>query len=180
MKRGAILLGLAVILIGTCACMKEPAQAQTPLPVSSAAPVKVPYLNMDIEHLSIIRPQTDTLTCVGEFVPTTSEEEAEPEETNNEPVYLGTFICTAYCSCEICTGEYCGTCTASGTVPEEGRTVACNSLPMGSVILVDGCEYIVEDTGYTPYGDNWLDFYFDSHDAALAFGVQEREVYIVE
>ena len=102
-----------------------------------------------------------------------------PEEVEPNLIYLGTYLCTAYCGCPECCGDYCGTCTASGTVPEEGRTVACNSLPLGSVILVDGCEYVIEDTGYTPYGDAWLDFYFESHDAALAFGLQEREVWLI-
>lgn len=211
MKRGAILLGLAVILIGTCACMKEPAQAQEPVTISSAKPVKVPYLNMDIEHLSIIRQQTDTLTCVGEFVPTTSEEngedydeegtegeyqemaeeaseDAEPEDvstdeagdSSDDRIYIGTWICTGYCPGPCCCGEYASGYTASGTLATEGRTIASNELDIGTVVYIEGLgEYVVEDTGASPYSQ-WIDVFFDSHDQALAFGVQEREVYLIQ
>ena len=45
--------------------------------------------------------------------------------------------------------------------------------------MIDGCVYTVEDTGWSPYGDNWIDIFFDSHDTALAWGVQEKDVYII-
>ena len=56
--------------------------------------------------------------------------------------------------------------------------MACNELPIGTRLLIDGNVYIVEDTGSTPY-DQWLDIYFDSHEDALAFGVRVKEVYII-
>ena len=104
----------------------------------------------------------------------------EPADGYSENLtYLGEFTATAYCSCVECTSDGNGY-TASGTIATEGRTVACNILPLGSRILVNGSEYVVEDTGWTPYGDAWLDFYFDSHDAALAFGVQTVDVYLID
>lgn len=45
--------------------------------------------------------------------------------------------------------------------------------------MIDGHVYTVEDTGYTPYGENWIDIYFDNHEDALAWGVKEMEVYII-
>lgn len=105
--------------------------------------------------------------------------EVPESDYQQEVVYLGQFTATAYCSCVECTSDGNGY-TASGTIATEGRTVACNILPLGSRILVNGSEYVVEDTGWTPYGDAWLDFYFDSHDAALAFGVQTVDVYLID
>lgn len=109
--------------------------------------------------------------------------EEPADDYSEEPAgygeYLGQFTATAYCSCQICTGDYSTGYTASGTLATEGRTVACNVLPLGSVVSINGNTYIVEDTGWTPYGDAWVDIYFDSHDAALAFGVQIVDVYLI-
>lgn len=112
--------------------------------------------------------------------------EGEVEEPYQEPTvqqevtsdYMGTWVVTAYCGCSQCCGEW-GNATASGAVPTAGHTVACNILPFGTNLLIDGIVYTVEDTGYTEYGDYWIDIYFDSHDEALAYGVQEHEVYMV-
>lgn len=105
---------------------------------------------------------------------------SEPEYTEPSLTYLGQFTATAYCACPICTGEYSSGYTASGTLATEGRTVACNVLPMGTQIYVDGHGYYtVEDTGWSPYGDAWLDFFFESHDSALAFGLRTVDVYLV-
>ena len=37
--------------------------------------------------------------------------------------------------------------TASGAPAVVGRTVACNSLPFGTRVIIEGREYVVEDTG---------------------------------
>ena len=104
---------------------------------------------------------------------------SEPEEDYSENLtYLGEFTATAYCSCIECTSDGNGY-TASGTLATEGRTIACNALPMGTEVSIDGHTYVVEDTGYTPFGDAWVDIYFDSHDAALAFGVRTVDVYLI-
>lgn len=107
--------------------------------------------------------------------------DCEAPEDVSEPAltYLGAWTATAYCACPICCGEYSSGYTASGTLATAGRTVACNALPMGSRVLINGQEFIVEDTGWTPYGDAWVDIYFDSHDDALAFGVQTVDVYLI-
>ena len=96
-----------------------------------------------------------------------------------ELVSLGTFTCYAYCSCPSCCGQWSGGPTASGTMPEEGRTVAADwdVLPAGTEIYLDGIGWrTVEDTGAGITGDK-LDLYMDSHEAALEFGVKEVEVY---
>lgn len=103
-------------------------------------------------------------------------------ESDIEPglTYLGDWTITAYCSCEICCGSYSSGYTASGTLATAGRTIACNSLPIGTQVMIDGNIYTVEDTGWSPYGENWIDIYFDSHEEALAYGLQMKEVYLIE
>lgn len=116
-----------------------------------------------------------------EYADSTGTEYTDDGNADN-PVLtpLGTFTATAYCSCSICTGVYSTGYTASGTWATEGRTVACNILPFGTQIYIEGYGYyIVEDTGWSPYGDAWLDIFYSSHDSALAFGVRNVEVYLV-
>lgn len=102
-------------------------------------------------------------------------EVGEPDLT-----YLGSFAATAYCSCSQCCGAYSSGYTASGTLATEGRTIACNTLPFGTQVYIEEYGYyIVEDTGWSPYGEAWLDIFFESHDSALAFGLRTVEVYLV-
>ena len=42
--------------------------------------------------------------------------------------------------------------------------------------MINGHPYIVEDTGSAVKG-NHVDIFFESHEAALEFGVQEVDVY---
>lgn len=101
------------------------------------------------------------------------------EDSGADLIYLGAWTATAYCACEICCGAYSSGYTASGTWATEGRTIACNALPMGTQVLIDGNTYIVEDTGWSPYGDAWVDIFFASHDAALAYGMRTVDVYLI-
>lgn len=89
------------------------------------------------------------------------------------------FTAYAYCACEICCGEWaaCGK-TASGTTPEQGRTVAVDPsvIPLGAEIWIDGAgPYIAEDTGSGIDGRT-IDVFFDSHEDALAWGKRTVEV----
>ena len=94
-------------------------------------------------------------------------------------VSIGEYKLTAYCSCEKCCGKWSQfNKTASGTTPQQGRTVACNSLEFGTRIVINGSIYTVEDTGNM--GANVIDIYFNSHEAALSFGVQYAEVHKFE
>ena len=109
------------------------------------------------------------------------ETEAEVATPSNYVIYesLGTFKVTAYCPCRICCGKWAGGKTASGTYPKAGRTVAVdrNVIAMGSVLYIDGVEYIAEDTGSAIKG-NRIDIFFNDHQEALNFGVQHKEVYL--
>lgn len=96
------------------------------------------------------------------------------------PAQAEQFKATAYCGCRKCCGRWAKYHkTASGTTPEEGRTIAVDKkvIPLGTHVLVDGVEYIAEDTGVR---GNRIDIYFDSHSDALDFGVQWVEVEVKE
>ena len=103
-----------------------------------------------------------------------------------------TVSITAYCPCVSCCGIWSaqhesriGTDyvqkTSSGTIPTAGRTIATDPkvIPAGSRVIIDGHEYIAEDTGGGIKG-NRIDIAFDTHDEAMAFGRQGLDIYILE
>ena len=94
-------------------------------------------------------------------------------------VHAETFTATAYCSCRKCCGKWADGITASGTTATAGRTIAVDKriIPLGTHVLVDGEEYIAEDTGVR---GKKIDIYFDSHKEALKFGRQTVEVEIID
>ena len=94
--------------------------------------------------------------------------------------YIGKFKLTAYCSCSKCCGQWAdaNATTASGTHAVQGRTVACNSLPFGTKIVINGNVYVVEDRG--GMANNVIDVFFNSHQEALNFGVKYADVYYAD
>lgn len=110
-----------------------------------------------------------------------SEAEAEePIEAELEAVKVDEYLVTAYCPCVSCSGQY-GNSTATGTVATEGRTIAAdpNVIPYGTEVIIEGMEgtYVVEDCGGLIKGKR-LDLYYESHEAAKAWGAQTKEVKI--
>lgn len=110
------------------------------------------------------------------------EVDAEIVQKTPESTSIGQFRITAYCACEKCCFEWADGITATGTVPTEGRTVAVDPsiIPYGTVIIIDGHEYIAEDCSVNYIHGNEIDIFFNSHDAALEFGIQYAEVFIKE
>lgn len=95
------------------------------------------------------------------------------EDPSEGETYLGSWTITAYAA----TGSPC----ASGTWPEVGRTVACNSLPFGTRIRIEGVgERIVEDRGPDYLGGDWCDLYLGDYDSCVGWGNQRRDVYLIE
>lgn len=94
--------------------------------------------------------------------------------SSSSGTYLGRFKLTGYCSCSICTGQWSGGSTASGTTPTAGRTIAMGGVPFGTKLMINGQVYTVEDRG-TAYGH--VDIFCSSHSEALSFGVQYADVY---
>lgn len=90
-------------------------------------------------------------------------------------------LLTAYCNCSECCDEYAGGPTCTGTMPEEGRTVAVDPsvIPLGSRVLINGNWYIAEDTGGWIHGDH-IDVYVNDHDAGNEFGRQWADIFWVE
>lgn len=112
------------------------------------------------------------------------EEPAEPE-----PVSLGEFKITYYCSCPVCCGVWAESrpvdelgqeivLTASGARAEAGKTIAVDPevIPLGSTVIINGQEYIAQDTGGAIQGQR-IDIYCSSHEEALNLGVITAEVY---
>ena len=89
------------------------------------------------------------------------------------------FTAYAYCACTKCCGKWAEYgLTASGTVPQEGRTVAVDPdvIPLGSELWIDGeGPFIAEDTGSGINGST-IDVYHQSHAAALEWGKREVTV----
>lgn len=108
------------------------------------------------------------------------QEQQQNQNTNTSGMkYLGKFKLTAYCNCKKCCGKWSGGPTASGKMPKAGRTIAVDPkvIPLGSKVVINGKTYTAEDTG-SAIKNKRIDVYFDSHQAALNFGVQYAEVYI--
>lgn len=99
------------------------------------------------------------------------------EERKASMEYLGVWTLTAYAN----DGQ-----SASGRPNIAGQTCACNCLPFGSVIYVEGMgEYVVTDRGASSgqwawHNSNWADLYMPSNAECNQWGVQHREVYLVK
>jgi len=99
--------------------------------------------------------------------------------------YLGTFDVYAYCPCFACCSKHPGDPgykhTKTGTIAEQGKTVAVDPkvIPLGSVIYINGDEYVAEDTGSGIKGKK-IDMYFEHHQDAVNWGVKTLEVFIRE
>ena len=73
----------------------------------------------------------------------------------------------------------CSGITASGTVPEKGRTIAVDPdvIPLGAEVMIDGQVYIAEDTGGAIKG-NKLDLFVGTEADSVQYGVQQHEVFV--
>lgn len=97
---------------------------------------------------------------------------------------LGQVVTSGYCNCSICCGQWAGGATASGAYPTANHTIAVDAsnpfVPMGTKVVMNGIEYVVEDTGaFAPYGVQF-DIYYDSHAAASAHGHQTWDAFIAD
>ena len=136
---------------------------------------------------------TTVLLTVATVIPTSSTdmvEVAEPisvTETTTEPIETTTepqtktmlVVATAYCSCTKCCGKSDGI-TASGVKAKANHTIAVDKriIPLGTVVLINGKQYVAEDTGSAIKG-NRIDIYFDSHEQALKWGRQQIEIEVL-
>jgi len=113
-----------------------------------------------------------------------------PEPAVGEFISLGIFELTAYCLCARCCGIWSaehpsriGTGfvqrSASGTIPQAGRTIAVDTsvIPFGTYVKINGHVYIAEDRGGAIRG-NKIDILKPDHETAMRFGRQRAEVFI--
>ena len=145
--------------------------------------IREPARNVTIEgdRLTIREPALYATLGPIEILP--MKEPAEPE-----PVLLGSFRITAYCSCEKCCGEWAknrpnGIVYGAAGVELKAGVSCASPLPLGTVVEVEGLgEYIVQDRPaqwvIDKYGENQIDIYFDNHEAASAFGLKQLNVYL--
>ena len=103
------------------------------------------------------------------------------QKETHEGMLLGVFDITGYCGCEVCCGKKEKYLTKTETIPRAGYTVAADPsiLEMGTKVEIGGIVYTVEDTGESVTG-NVIDIYFDTHEEAVRFGRQRKEVYLVQ
>ena len=97
---------------------------------------------------------------------------------------LGTVVTSGYCNCSICCGQWSGGPTASGVYPTASHTIAVDAnnpfVPMGTHVVMNGTEYVVEDTGnFARYGVQF-DVYYDDHTTAQTHGHQSWEAYLAD
>lgn len=135
------------------------------------------------EHFEISKNRNDAIVeeyeeiieeLYEEYIEEIYEEEVEiyQEENDYGMTYIGVFEITAY--------EWTGNTCANGNYPTVGYTIACNALPIGTQVYIEGIGYrTVEDRGATWHSDNWLDLYLGDISSCYSFGRQYLEVYIV-
>lgn len=97
---------------------------------------------------------------------------------------LGQVVTSGYCNCAVCCGQWAGGPTASGVYPTAQHTIAVDAtdpfVPIGTRVVMNGVEYVVEDTGaFARYGVQF-DVYYGDHASALAHGHQTWEAYLVD
>nr|DAE55043.1 MAG TPA: lytic transglycosylase [Caudoviricetes sp.] len=68
--------------------------------------------------------------------------------------------------------------TASGADPEVGVTIGVDPavIPYGTIVLINGKEYIAQDTGN--YTGNRIDILCESEAAAVQLGTYETKIYV--
>ena len=100
---------------------------------------------------------------------------------NNERVLMGEYVVTAYCPCENCCPGTSDGITYTETIATEGRTIAVDPdvISLGSIVEVNGENYVAEDTGGAIKGKH-IELYFDNHEDALQWGKQLVPVYMIE
>ena len=97
---------------------------------------------------------------------------------------LGMVETSGYCSCPLCCGVWSGGPTASGVYPTPQHTLAVDAanpfVPMGTHVIMNGVEYVVEDTGaFARYGVQF-DVYYGDHASAQQHGHQSWEAYLAD
>ena len=163
-----ILLNVALI----SGCIYEKQQYKTPLHNQKQQVVKAKQQIESNKETNIIEIETEKESDTNQAV---------------EPVSLGNFKLTAYCSCSLCCGKWANNRPNGivyGSIGEElkeGYSIAVDPtvIPYRTEVIINGHIYKAQDCGGAIKG-NRIDVYFEDHQTALNFGVQYAEVFLVE
>lgn len=149
------------------------------------------YINSMPTMVELVHQEPEAIFYEAEVVYEEMPEEPTVEVVGGEKKSLGLFKLTAYCSCEICCGQYALNrpvdengksivYTASGERAIQGVSVAVDPtvIPYGTELEIDGQRYIAHDCG-GDIKENRIDVYFESHQDAWNFGTQYAEVFAV-
>lgn len=185
----AVIIALLVLTFIGCYAVKDRTAGAEPQPTEETTQepqVTTEAATIPTEETEPIQETEATTATTEPPTPTTIVQDATGEWRN-----LGTYKLTAYCSCQICCGEYALNrptdengnpivYTSTGAIAEAGTTIAVDPsiIPYGSKVKINGHTYIAQDCGGAIKG-NRIDVYFDAHQDALQFGVQTAEVLIL-
>lgn len=166
-----VLMGLAITLVlcywvGTQLSTVRPTPSPTSTPIYTTPPP--PYTEPAVGFTLL---STQILGSGQQLTPVNYQLAINQPAQQRIPVTL-----TAYCSCSKCCGKWAEYgITASGTIPQANHTIAHETLPFGTRVMINQTVYTVEDRGV--FGDS-VDIFFDTHSQAQAFGKQQ-DVMIV-
>lgn len=141
------------------------------------------YIKQETEYQ-----KKDVIEIKPETKPKKIDTETDKEDDTNqaiEPVNLGNFKLTAYCSCSLCCGEWANNRPngivygAIGEELKEGYSIAVDPkvISYKTEVIINGRTYKAQDCGGGIKG-NEIDIYFEDHNDALDFGVQYADVFI--
>ncbi len=181
------LMGAVVIeLDGAAVSQTIPAAARRSYPLSATAPAQEPAQAPEAVPVAY---EPAPAVQIATEEPVSAGITFTWDTAVHDYISLGEYKLTSYCACEKCCGYWATirpldengdpiVYTASGAIARQGVTVAAdiNVLPFGTVLLIGGEEFIVQDCGGGVNGKH-IDIYFEDHQAAVAFGVKYKEIF---
>lgn len=156
-----------------------PTPTPMPTPTPTPTPEPTPEPSNSFEEVSEV--EVEYVYEEEDETPNSQEEVVSEDSTtetiyDGEMLYLGEFDAVAY---------YGGSCTATGTTPTPGRTIAVdpNVIPYGTTVYIESesiCGYYVaEDCGGGIHG-YIIDIYMGSYDECVQWGRRSVSIYITE
>lgn len=168
---------VAAVIVGLCISERNDAVEASPVEPT-----------LQTESVTVSAPESTTNTEEPVLMTLTAQNDTEPTE---EWLNLGIYELTAYCPCEMCCGYWATVrplddngnpivYTSTGAVAQAGTTIAVDPsvIPYGTTVKINDHIFIAQDTGGAIQG-NRIDVYFDDHQAALEFGRQQAEVFVL-
>lgn len=178
-----VISGVLAVAVAIPVCVCAYRSQQIPrVPVDTGVPIELEIPETVVPEVDVIE-MVEPVETLAVIEPITPEPVVEIEEI--EPESLGEFTVTAYCECERCCGVWASkrpdgiVYGASGAELTPGYSIAVDPevIPYGTIVTINGTEYIAQDTGGAIKG-NKIDLYMASHEEALEWGKQSHEVFL--